>query len=1007
MHHRRSILLVAACFGALFFACYFSVFFRGHQFGFRDAAHYYYPLYQRVQQEWDAGRIPLWEMEENAGMPILGNPTAAVFYPLKLVYAAFSYPWATRLYVVAHTIVAFVTMLVLMRSWKTSWTGSGLSAMAYAFGSPVLFQSCNIIYLVGASWLPLGVHAVDRWVRRGRRWGLVELVIVLALQTLGGEPQSAYLLGLAAIGYAAGLAWQRVASRRRASMEALGLERWRPSAWIWVVVIASHFILWVLVTLALGCVTPTFRVHKTPPPALPWMNYAPLLVAAAWGLAGLGFLIYWRFYYQRRDGRPMALGIAWLGLAGAAALAIGLTAAQLLPVMEFTQQSLRAAESSPHDIYPFSIEPIRFVGLIWPDVLGVTFDQDTYWGDLLRMPGPPPNVWVPSLYIGVLTLVLAAGAFGLRRGAPWRIWLSVIVVVSVVGSLGQYTSPIWAARALAAGTKSPAFDSLIRHLGPLDPDETSALRQDWYLRDGDGSIYWWLVTFLPGFRQFRYPAKLFTFTTLALAALAGIGWDSLREGARRRIAALTISLLAMTVVALVGVLVGRQTILSTFRAANIRSLYGPFDPTRGYAAIVRSLVHATAALSVGLAAIRLAGNRPRLAGALILVASAADIGLANRHYVLTIPQSTFETTPEILQVIQEAEKARPTPGPYRVHRLPSWSPMRWQFARSPDRGREIVEWERDTLQPKYGIPFGLEYAHVMGVAELYEYEWYFGGFLWTVRDANLARYLGIKENEKVVYFPRRTFDMWNVRYFIIPSWANGWRDAFRGYASMLLETEKIYPAKRKFQGPGGDKAERKWLEERDVQVYRNLREHPRAWVVHSLRRLPAVEEMRPGIERQTTMQEISFEDDPIWSNPTRTVFDFHRVAWVGPDEINALNQYASERSTPTSESVAIRYPNPQVVELDVNLESPGVIVLADVYYPGWKLTIDGASAPIYRINRIMRGAAAGKGPHHLVFTYAPASFKWGLIISAVGFGSLALLGLGCFLRPVAQSLGAR
>ena len=88
MHHRRSDHPRPACFAALFFACYFPVFFQGQQFGFRDAAHYYYPLYQRVQQEWDAGRVPLWELEENAGMPLLGNPTAAVFYPRKLVFAA-------------------------------------------------------------------------------------------------------------------------------------------------------------------------------------------------------------------------------------------------------------------------------------------------------------------------------------------------------------------------------------------------------------------------------------------------------------------------------------------------------------------------------------------------------------------------------------------------------------------------------------------------------------------------------------------------------------------------------------------------------------------------------------------------------------------------------------------------------------------------------------------------------------------------------------------------------
>ena len=74
----------------------------------------------------------------------------------------------------------------------------------------VLFQyHCNIIYLVGAAWLPLGMRAIDRWVRLGRRWGLFELSIVLALQMLGGDPQAAYLLGLAAGGYAFGIVWSR------------------------------------------------------------------------------------------------------------------------------------------------------------------------------------------------------------------------------------------------------------------------------------------------------------------------------------------------------------------------------------------------------------------------------------------------------------------------------------------------------------------------------------------------------------------------------------------------------------------------------------------------------------------------------------------------------------------------------------------------------------------------------------------------------------------------------
>ena len=57
----------------------------------------------------------------------------------------------------------FVAMLILMRAWGTGWTGSTVSALAYAFGTPILFLYCNIIYLVGAAWTPLGFRGVDRW----------------------------------------------------------------------------------------------------------------------------------------------------------------------------------------------------------------------------------------------------------------------------------------------------------------------------------------------------------------------------------------------------------------------------------------------------------------------------------------------------------------------------------------------------------------------------------------------------------------------------------------------------------------------------------------------------------------------------------------------------------------------------------------------------------------------------------------------------------------------------
>ena len=119
MRHFSTFLVIFVCFGALFMICYAPVFLQDRQFGYRDAAHYYYPLHQRVQEEWNHGRWPLWEPEENAGMPLLGNPTAAVLYPGKLVFAVLPYAWAARVYIVAHSALAFFAMLALMRPWGT------------------------------------------------------------------------------------------------------------------------------------------------------------------------------------------------------------------------------------------------------------------------------------------------------------------------------------------------------------------------------------------------------------------------------------------------------------------------------------------------------------------------------------------------------------------------------------------------------------------------------------------------------------------------------------------------------------------------------------------------------------------------------------------------------------------------------------------------------------------------------------------------------------------------
>ena len=76
---RRAVvpLLGLSGFLALLLVCYWPVLFNDAQFASANAS-YFYPLDLRVQQEWEAGRWPLWDLGHNGGEPLLGNPMCAV-----------------------------------------------------------------------------------------------------------------------------------------------------------------------------------------------------------------------------------------------------------------------------------------------------------------------------------------------------------------------------------------------------------------------------------------------------------------------------------------------------------------------------------------------------------------------------------------------------------------------------------------------------------------------------------------------------------------------------------------------------------------------------------------------------------------------------------------------------------------------------------------------------------------------------------------------------------------
>ncbi len=80
------------------------------------------------------------------------------------------------------------------------------------------------------------------------------------------------------------------------------------------------------------------------------------------------------------------------------------------------------------------------------------------------------------------------------------------------------------------------------------------------------------------------------------------------------------------------------------------------------------------------------------------------------------------------------------------------------------------------------------------------------------------------------------------------------------------------------------------------------------------------------------------------------------------------------------------------VHVRVEGAQPGVLVLADAWYPGWRATVNGEPTPVFPVDALFRGVQVPEGNHDVVFHYAPQSFTTGLWISAAA-GLVFLLGL--------------
>lgn len=153
-----------------------------------------------------------------------------------------------------------------------------------------------------------------------------------------------------------------------------------------------------------------------------------------------------------------------------------------------------------------------------------------------------------------------------------------------------------------------------------------------------------------------------------------------------------------------------------------------------------------------------------------------------------------------------------------------------------------------------------------------------------------------------------------------------------------------------------------------IYLHRRYAPMPRAYVVYGVEAVP--------------------DDAEAISRLLDEAFDLRRGAVVA--EPVDLPETSDLPATPAQ----IASYTPSRVVVQATAVEQGLLVLGDLYYPGWQATIDGQPAEIVRANYVMRGVVVPAGAHTVEYRLAPASLRQGALVSLGAVLLLAALVLG-------------
>ena len=127
----------------------------------------------------------------------------------------------------------------------------------------------------------------------------------------------------------------------------------------------------------------------------------------------------------------------------------------------------------------------------------------------------------------------------------------------------------------------------------------------------------------------------------------------------------------------------------------------------------------------------------------------------------------------------------------------------------------------------------------------------------------------------------------------------------------------------------------------------------------------------------------------VWQTETITD-DRAALARLADDSFDLRQQAIVAEALPeplaeaAQSSVTVTRLSPTRLHAKIQATGRHLLVLSQIYYPGWQASLDGRAVQIRRVNGVQQGVLVPPGAHQLELRFRPQSFWWGSFISGLG-----------------------